>query len=126
MVIESHPRLDDGTPFPTTFWLTCPILAKRVSTLEGHGGMAELNDRLGSDGALRNRLAAAIGAYIARRDAHERIEGDIPGGGPDRVKCLHAHTAHELVDGANPAGAWALSQTGFPDCRQACYEVSER
>ena len=126
MVIESHPRLEDGSPFPTTFWLTCPILSKRVSTLEGDGRMTELNGRLASDGAARDRLAAAIAAYITRRDEHERIEGDIPGGGPERVKCLHAHTAHELVSGANPAGSWSLSQAGFPDCRQACYEVSER
>ena len=123
MVIESHPRLEDGTPFPTTFWLTCPILAKRISTIEGDAGMVDLNEHLTGNGESRQRLADAISRYIARRDLHEVIDGDIPGGGPERVKCLHAHAAHELVGGQNPAGSWALARTGYPDCRAACYDV---
>lgn len=126
MVIESHPRLDDGSPFPTTFWLTCPLLIKRVSRLEAEGWMATVNERLGS-GALRAGLERAIARYRARRDSHEVIEerGAPPGGGPGKVKCVHAHAAHELADPPNPVGALALALTGWPDCRVPCVEASE-
>ncbi len=126
MVIESHPRLDDGSPFPTLFWLTCPILVKRAAALEGGGWMNSLNQELDDDPRLRARLAEAIDTYRARRDDHAVIDdgGSAPGGGPDRVKCLHAHLAHELVTEANPTGSRTLAVTGFPDCRTGCYSVA--
>lgn len=122
MVIENHPRLEDGTPFPTLYWLTCPILVKRASQLEAEGWMRELSFRLGEAPELRARLAAAIARLGARRDEHEVIEdsGGPPGGGPERVKCLHSHLAHELAGGSNPAGALTLAETGWPDCIQPC------
>jgi uncharacterized protein len=126
MAIESYPRMPDGAPFPTLFWLTCPVLAKRVSRLEGEGWMAELNERLAMDVRLQARLAEALKRYRARRDAHEPVEGGggPPGGGPDRVKCLHAHVAHELADPPNAAGGLSLSVTGSPDCIEPCYRVA--
>jgi uncharacterized protein len=125
MVIESHPRLEDGSPFPTTFWLTCPLLIKRASMLESDGRMAAISQRLGEDAALRGRLSLAIDRYVDRRDAHEAIgPASVPGGGPDRVKCLHAHLAQELADPPNPIGALTLEETGWPDCRLACVEVT--
>ncbi len=125
MVIESHPVDDKGEPFPTLYWLTCPILAKRVSKLESEGAMADLNGRLKADAALKRRLADAIDSYARTRDAHAVIAdaGAPPGGGPDRVKCLHAHVAHELVDPINPVGATTLAATGWPDCTVPCVEV---
>ena len=127
MVIESHPLLDDGTPFPTLFWLTCPILQKRVSQLEAEGAMGEMNRRLARDTRLRARLAAALDRYLRRRDERAHIEdgGGPPGGGPDRVKCLHAHVAQELADPPNPIGALTLAETGFPDCRRECVPLRE-
>ena len=128
MVIESHPRLDDGSPFPTTFWLTCPVLVRRIGTIEARGWMNEMNERLASSDATRDRLQAAIDRYRERRDSHERIEesGSPPGGGPDRVKCAHAHVAQELTQSMNPVGAAALSQTGYPDCVAPCFSVVDR
>ena len=122
MAIENHPYLEDGTPFPTLFWLTCPILVKRASQLEGQGWMAELNDRLSEDEALRSRLKAALTRLIARREGHAHLvdSGSLPGGGPDKVKCLHAHVAHELSDAPNPVGGLTLSTVGWPDCRVPC------
>ena len=122
MVIENHPVLADGSPFPTLFWLTCPILVKRVSRLEGAGAMAEMNRALAESPHLRARLSTAVERYAARRDRHERVAapGSPPGGGPDRVKCLHAHVAHELADPPNSAGAQALEATGWPDCVAPC------
>lgn len=122
MVIENHPRLEDGTPFPTLFWLTCPVLSRRVSRLEGGGYMARLNDDLAHDDPRRTRIAEAIHRYRIRRDARAAIEdsGAPPGGGADRIKCLHAHVAHELACPPNPAGATALAAAGWPDCRTSC------
>ena len=125
MVIESYPRMPDGAPFPTLFWLTCPVLVKRVSKLEGEGWMASLNGRLQRDRDLVDRLSEDVTRYRVRRDAHEPVEGGggPPGGGPERVKCLHAHVAHELADPPNAAGALALVASGYPDCLEPCYRV---
>ena len=121
MVIENHPRLPDGSPFPTLFWLTCPILVKRVGTLEAEGVMARVNEELTHDAAFRARVDGEITRYAARRDALERLDDPgVPGGGPERVKCLHAHVAHELGDAPNSVGARALAGTGWPDCVVPC------
>ena len=127
-VISSHPRLEDGSPFPTHYWLTCPILNKRCSGLESRGQMEIVNRRLAADGSLRDRLAAAIERYRSSRDSHEQIDdrGAPPGGGPDRVKCLHAHVAHELAGGNNVVGALTLATVGWPDCIEPCFEVPGR
>ena len=121
-VIETHPYLEDGTPFPTLLWLTCPLLVRRAGKIESEGRMSELTERLQSDGELRRRLSDAIARYQERRDGHARIPdpGEPPGGGPGRVKCLHAHLAHELADPPNPLGALTLAEVGFPDCRVPC------
>ncbi|HEX2051657.1 MAG TPA: DUF501 domain-containing protein [Actinomycetota bacterium] len=128
MVIESHPRMPDGTPFPTLFWLTCPVLVKRASQLESAGALADATARLASDVEARRRLAAAVGRYRARRDALEPLPRDAapPGGGPERVKCLHAHVAHELADPPNPVGGDVLARAGWPDCRARCVEAGGR
>ena len=66
-VIETEPRLPDGTPFPTMFYLTCPRAAAFVSALESAGVMRELSDRLALDPALATAYAAAHRDYLARR-----------------------------------------------------------
>jgi hypothetical protein len=122
MVIENAPRLEDGSPFPTLFWLTCPILIKRASRLESEGRMAEIGEMLLGGDALRGRLEEATERYLERRDSHEVLTdaGAPPGGVPDRVKCLHAHLAHELADGPNPVGALTMAEVGWPDCVVSC------
>ena len=126
MVIESHPRLDDGSPFPTLFWLTCPLLVKRASKLEAAGFMRELTERLAADSSLHARVEAGLARYVARRDALEVLPPSSPaGGGPDRIKCLHAHLAHELTDPPNAAGGITLAATGWPDCVAPCIASPE-
>jgi uncharacterized protein len=124
MAIESHPRLDDGTPFPTLFWLTCPVLVKRASRLEAAGMMTDFSLRLRTDSSMRERMADALRRYRERRDGHEVVSeaGSPPGGDADRVKCLHAHLAHELADPPSPVGGLTLASAGWPDCRSRCVE----
>ncbi|MGH2821240.1 MAG: DUF501 domain-containing protein [Actinomycetota bacterium] len=123
MVIENHPVLEDGAPFPTLFWLTCPVLIRRVARMEAEGYLRAVTERLSHDEVARSRLREALTRYRARRDEHAPVEdsGSPPGGGPDRIKCLHAHLAHELAAPPNPAGALALAAAGWPDCIEPCY-----
>src|SRR5262249_18647667 len=119
-VAETAPRLPDGSPFPTLYYLTCPRAAAAVSRLEASGVMREMPARLADD-ALRGRYEAAPRDYLARRETAARAAGVEPlpdgtqsaGGMPGRVKCLHALVAHELAAGeVNPFGREALAAAG--------------
>jgi hypothetical protein len=123
MVIKNHPVLEDGSPFPTLYWLTCPILVKRVGALESEGFMELVNTELKSNLSIKDRLADALNWYRVERDSLAEVESDAPGGGAERVKCLHAHTAHELASPPNPVGAISLARAGWPDCREPCHKA---
>ncbi|MFW6203688.1 MAG: DUF501 domain-containing protein [Actinomycetota bacterium] len=112
-VVETEPRLPDGTPFPTMYYLTCPRATAAVSALEARGVMAEMTERLASDSDLAAAYRAAHRDYLARREAVAHvpeIAGVSAGGMPGRVKCLHALVAHSLAAGrgVNPLGDEAL------------------
>ncbi len=113
-VVETAPRLPDGTPFPTFWYLTCPRAAGAVGTLEAGGTMRAMTDRLAEDDLLRAGYRAAHQRYLDSRDAVEQvpeIDGVSAGGMPDRVKCLHVLVAQSLAEGpgANPLGDEALA-----------------
>ena len=115
-VVETPPRLSDGTPFPTYYYATCPRLTGAISTLETTGLMGEMNDRLATDAKLAGAYAAAHDDYLAARavlkmDVPE-VDGISAGGMPDRVKCLHSLVAHSLCAGpdVNPLGDEALAK----------------
>lgn len=108
-VVETEPRLDDGTPFPTMFYLTCPKATAACSRLESAGVMREMQERLAADPELAAHYRAAHEDYLARREAVRHvpeIEKVSAGGMPDRVKCLHVHLGHALAagPGVNPFG----------------------
>jgi len=112
-VVETEPRLPDGTPFPTTFYLTCPRATAAASTLESRGLMREMTARLAEEPALAESYRAAHDDYLDRRRRIARvpeIDGVSAGGMPDRVKCLHVLVAHALAagPGVNPLGDEAL------------------
>jgi uncharacterized protein len=125
-VVATRPRLADGTPFPTTYYLTCPRANAACSALEATGLMAAMNERLSRDSQLRAAYRQAHRAYLADRERLGRvpeIEGVTAGGMPDRVKCLHALAAHSLAAGrrVNPLGDEALDAIGefwLPACLQ--------
>lgn len=108
-VVATEPRLPDGTPFPTTFYLTCPRAVSAVSTLEADGVMVELNQRLADDAEFARAYGMAHLAYLEARSALgevPEIDGFSAGGMPRRVKCLHALLGHALAagPGVNPVG----------------------
>jgi hypothetical protein len=114
-VVETSPRLDDGTPFPTLFYLTCPRARSAVGRLEATGTMRTMNDRLQTDATLAAAYRAAHDDYLTRRDAIEPLGTEVSAGGmPDRVKCLHVLLAHSLAAGAgvNPLGDEVLEELG--------------
>lgn len=115
LVVITEPRLADGSPFPTMFYLTSPELTKACSTLEAERLMETMNLQLSSDPEVRRQYRLAHEDYLSRR---ERL-GDVPeirdvsaGGMPRRVKCLHALVAHCLAVGpnVNPFGDQTLNE----------------
>jgi hypothetical protein len=116
-VVETTPRLADGTPFPTLFYLTCPKATSACSRLESSGLMKEMSARLASDPELAAAYLAAHEDYLARRTAImevDEIDGVSAGGMPGRVKCLHVHLGHALAagPGVNPFGDEAAELIG--------------
>ena len=113
-VVRTRPRRPDGTPFPTSYYLTCPRATAAVGTLESQGLMRDMSERLQADEGLAEAHRRAHEHYLARRaelgDVPE-IAGTSAGGMPDRVKCLHVLFAHALAagPGVTPLGDEALS-----------------
>lgn len=117
-VVSTSPRLDDGTPFPTFYYLTHPAATAAVSALEATQVMAEYNDLLTGDEALRSDYATAHTAYLADRESIAvvpELAGISAGGMPVRVKCLHALVGHALAagPGVNPIGDLALERADW-------------
>ena len=113
-VVRTAPRLPDGTPFPTTFYLTHPGAVAAASRLEAQGVMKDMSDRLAGDEELAAAYRRAHEHYLAQREelGHvDEIEGISAGGMPTRVKCLHVLMAHSLAagPGVNPLGDEALA-----------------
>jgi hypothetical protein len=111
-VIKTAPRLADGTPFPTLYYLTNPVLTAAASRLESSGLMKEMTAHLAADPELAAAYRRAHESYLADRDAVEPLGTTVSGGGmPDRVKCLHVLIAHALAKGrgVNPLGDEALA-----------------
>jgi hypothetical protein len=103
-------------PFPTRFWLTCPVLVEQVSRIEASGLIDALEEDARRDPAFASRLAADHARCAAERweaadagarDAAARrrllpvLRDSGVGGVRDHrtVKCLHAQYAHHLARG---------------------------
>ena len=117
--------LDTGEPFPTRYWLTCPLAVKRVSDIESQGGVRAYMQRLEGDARLSKRLEEVHQRYAADRDAE--VPDDAPhrpsggvGGSRGGVKCLHAHVADYLAGNDNPIGDSVASAIEPIDCRLPC------
>lgn len=128
-VVSTKPRLSDGTPFPTLYYLSHPAATAAVSTLEANGVMPEFAALLLGD--VQDQYQAAHESYLADRNGIEfveEIDGISAGGMPTRVKCLHALVAHSLAagPGVNPIGDVALDRAAWSPlvCECVDYEVT--
>ena len=129
-VVRTSPRLPDGTPFPTSFYATCPRLTGAISTLESQGVMKDMTERLAADPELAAAYQRAHEDYLARREelGHvEEIDGITAGGMPTRVKCLHVLVAHSLSvgPGINPLGDEALEMLGDQWWKSGCCAAAQ-
>jgi hypothetical protein len=131
-VVETPPRLSDGSPFPTFFYATCPRLTGAISTLESSGLMAEMNDRLADDPKLQGEYYSAHIDYMAAREALRmdvpEVDGISAGGMPERVKCLHSLIAHSLAagEGVNVLGDEALAKLPVWWSEHPCSQLIEK
>lgn len=121
-VLATEPRLPDGTPFPTTYYLTCSRAASAIGRLEAEGLMAKMQERLAQDDELSKQYQQAHESYLAARaelGEVPEISGISAGGMPNRVKCLHALAGHALAagPGVNPFGDEVVAQIGEFWCR---------
>ena len=130
-VVRTAPRLEDGTPFPTSLYLTLPWLTLEISRLEGTGLMADLSERIGQDEALATGYRLAHERYLARREElgdAEEVRHVSAGGMPTRVKCLHALAGQALAEGpgVNPIADEVLEGIGgvVPELVCRCEEMA--
>jgi exopolyphosphatase/guanosine-5'-triphosphate,3'-diphosphate pyrophosphatase len=112
LAIRNAPLGPDGSPFPTTYWLTCPEAVKAVSRVEADGWIGRLNERYEDDEAFRAEVDAAHEEAAAERaeDLPEARDWGGVGGTRRGIKCLHAHYANLLGGGRDPVGAWVARE----------------
>ena len=125
VVVQVPPLLDDGTPFPTLYWLTCPLAVLRVSRLESGGGVKSMERRAARVPEFGAALEAAHARYAAQREklapdnANPRPRGGVAGASRG-VKCLHAHYADTVAGNANPVGEMVSPWVEPLDCKVPC------
>lgn len=131
-VVRTAPRLEDGTPFPTSLYLTLPWLTLEISRIEATGTMAQLTQRLEDEPELAERYRLAHERYLARRDEIGRADevAEVSAGGmPTRVKCLHALAGQGLAEGPgiNPIADEVLESIdgAVPDLVCRCEETAD-
>jgi hypothetical protein len=130
-VIRVPPHLDDGTPFPTTYWLTCPLANRRIGRLEGAGGVKKAEAQIESDREFGSAFRVAMKRYEEERDAligdaapAHKPSGGV-GGSRRGVKCLHAHYADHAAGNQNPVGAQTAVRIEPLDCTVACVAATD-
>lgn len=124
-VLRVDPRLEDGTPFPTTFWSSCPLVNSRVGTLEADHVMVGLNERLDEDEEFATAYDEAGQRYVAFR---QTLGDPLPGtpragGAKGHVKCLHSHVGHTLATNDNVVGHEALDRVLPLACPAPCVDL---
>ena len=65
-VVKTAPRLPDGTPFPTLYYLTHPALTAAASRLESSGLMRDMTERLQTGPAAGRRVPAGARVLSGR------------------------------------------------------------
>lgn len=130
VVVRVPPVTHAGEPFPTRYWLVCPLAHRRVARLESRGDVTRHEARLEDDPVFRAAMEAAHADYAAERDRDIPSDATLrPRGGVAGiragVKCLHAHLAHSLGGGENPCGAEVAAEVLPLDCERPCVSFAD-
>jgi len=125
--IKVPPNLDDGTPFPTTYWLTCPMYNKKIGSLESQGLIGKLDNELSNNTKLNREWKERQKSYQKERENYQDKSNKLiatggVGGAKESIKCLHSHTADELSTGKNPIGKIVIETIGLFNCETPCVE----
>ena len=126
VVIDVPPILDDGTPFPTMHWLTCPLATIRISRIESAGGVRVADELIRTDPEVRAAFGAAMQRYAQARTSllPQGWDGPAPTGGvagsSGGVKCLHAQYADSASGNDNPIGADVAQRIEPLVCTTTC------
>ena len=130
VVIDVPPILEDGTPFPTTHWLTCPLATTRISRIESDGGVRDADALISSDIDVAERFSLAMARYESTRDEliPDTWDGPRPSGGiagsSGGVKCLHAQYADTAAGNVNPIGEGVAERIEPLGCLVPCVVAS--
>lgn len=133
-VTEQEPYDDQGAPFPTTYYLTCPHLIAAVSRVEAAGGVErwsaavasspELTADLASATAAQQRIRATLAAGETGTDGGASLGTGIGGSrNPTQLKCLHAHVAYALAQPGYELGELILAEVDKPWPSDHCCEI---
>ena len=126
-VAEQSPVAEDGTPFPTAFWLTCPWLVASISRVEAAGGVRRWTDAAAGEPRIAASLARANDEHRGLRpEPAAGVAGVRTGGG---LKCLHAHAAFALARPGYELGELILDEAGdrwCPDGRCSAADEATR
>jgi uncharacterized protein len=119
-VTEQAPYDDDGAPFPTSYYLTCPWLVAAIARLEAAGGVERWSRAAQEDPVLGESLARAD---REQRELRPELDVGIAGTrAPGNLKCLHAHAAFALARPGYDLGEAIVEEAGprwCPDARCA-------
>ena len=127
-VIKVPSNLDDGTPFPTSYWLTCPMYNKKVGSLESQGLIKELDKQLNENKDLNKQWTERQKSYEEERNRENKNKENLinptggVGGAKESIKCLHSHLADELATNKNIIGKIVLESVGGFNCEEPCID----
>lgn len=125
VVAAVPPILDDGTPFPTRYWLSCPLASIRIGRLEASGGVRAMERHAEADPDFALELEDAHRRYAANRDALvppgvSPVPSGGVGGARTGIKCLHAHYADHAAGNDNPVGRMVAPWVEPLNCTIPC------
>lgn len=127
VVTRVPPILDDGSPFPTRYWLSCPLAVRRIGRVESAGGVVALQRYTAATPEFSHQVTEAHRRYAAERDAavppgwehapRGGVGGTQVGAG---IKCLHAHYGDHAAGNENPIGRVVAPFVEPLDCTVGC------